>query len=58
MDVRVRDGKGERTLVFESLGEAYRDLLRFGAELEVLGPPELRERMADASRALAALYGH
>lgn len=56
VDVRVRDGKGERTLVFESLGEAYSELLRFGAELEVLEPPELRARVGEASRAMAALY--
>lgn len=34
-----------------------RHLLRLGADVEVLDPPELRERMADAAAGLAALYG-
>ena len=68
--VRVSDGArrflpGERRLEadgrvvvpFESLGEAYRELLRFGADLEVLEPPELRARVAETVREAAALYG-
>ena len=35
---------------------AARQLLRLGADLEVLDPPELRQRMADAAVGLAALY--
>jgi predicted DNA-binding transcriptional regulator YafY len=50
-----RDGR--LVVAFESLGDAYREVLRFGADLEVLGPPELRRRVAETSRAVAALYG-
>jgi predicted DNA-binding transcriptional regulator YafY len=32
------------------------DLLRFGADVEVLEPPELRERVATTARAMAELY--
>lgn len=53
---RIEDGS-RSVLVFEHLGEAYRELLRFGARLEVLEPPELRERLAETGRGLAALYG-
>jgi predicted DNA-binding transcriptional regulator YafY len=44
-------------MTFEHLGEAYRELLRYGARLEVLEPVELRERLAETSRRLVALYG-
>jgi predicted DNA-binding transcriptional regulator YafY len=54
--VRRIDGDGPSVLTFEHLGEAYRELLRHGARLEVLEPPELRERLAETSRRLAALY--
>ena len=33
-------------LAFAHLGDAYRELLRFGSQLEVLEPAELRERIA------------
>ncbi|MDO3704926.1 WYL domain-containing protein [Micromonospora sp. C28SCA-DRY-2] len=45
------------TLVpIESLTHAHGDLLRLGAEVEVLAPAELRARLADTAAALAALY--
>jgi predicted DNA-binding transcriptional regulator YafY len=47
---------GRAVVAFEHLGEAHRELLRFGAQVEVLDPPELRDRLAETSRALAALY--
>lgn len=34
-----------------------RHLLRLGADVEVLDPPRLRERMTNAAAGLAALYG-
>ncbi|MER7672771.1 WYL domain-containing protein [Kitasatospora sp. NPDC096128] len=34
----------------------YRELLRLGPEAEVLHPPALRARLADATRRAAALY--
>lgn len=40
----------------ESLRHAETDLLRFGADAEVLDPPELRERMAEIAAALAKRY--
>ncbi|MFD7457807.1 MULTISPECIES: helix-turn-helix transcriptional regulator [unclassified Streptomyces] len=40
----------------ESLTHAEGELLRLGAEVEVLGPPELRKRIASTARGLAGLY--
>ena len=57
VQVKVHDAKGERTLTFESLGEAQRELLRYGAGLEVLEPAELRARVASTAREVAELYG-
>lgn len=57
VEVTARGAKGERTLVFESLEEARRAMLRYGDTLEVVAPVELRERIADTARAVAALYG-
>jgi predicted DNA-binding transcriptional regulator YafY len=47
---------GRTVLAFSHLGDAYRELLRFGAQLEVLEPVELRDRLAATGRELAALY--
>ncbi|WP_018656179.1 helix-turn-helix transcriptional regulator [Actinomadura flavalba] len=44
------------TLPVESLDVAYTELLRVGPEIEVLEPPELRARFAEAGARLAALY--
>jgi predicted DNA-binding transcriptional regulator YafY len=44
------------TFPIESLNHAEVDLLRFGPDAEVLGPPELRERLAAAAEALARRY--
>ena len=41
---------------FQTLDDAYRELLRFGADAEVLEPRELRERIAQTAAATAALY--
>jgi predicted DNA-binding transcriptional regulator YafY len=51
------DGWHEVTLPVGSCGEAAADLLRFGADVEVLSPPALRARMAATARGLARLYG-
>ena len=47
---------GRAVVAFEDLGEAYRELLRFGADVEVLDPAELRERVAATSRQVASIY--
>jgi predicted DNA-binding transcriptional regulator YafY len=48
---------GRAVVAFENLGEAYRELLRFGTGVEVLEPAELRERVAETSREVASMYG-
>ncbi|GAA2443408.1 YafY family protein [Streptomyces macrosporus] len=52
------DGQGRITVTLpvESPDVAYTQLLSLGPECEVLGPPELRERMAEAAERTAALY--
>ncbi|WP_200214542.1 helix-turn-helix transcriptional regulator [Micromonospora coerulea] len=52
------DGAGwvRAVVPIESLTHAHGDLLRLGAEVEVLAPAELRARLADTAAALAALY--
>ncbi len=51
------DEDGHAVVAFAHLGDAYRELLRFGTQVEVLEPPELRERIAATSREVAAMYG-
>ncbi|MFC4912478.1 helix-turn-helix transcriptional regulator [Actinomadura gamaensis] len=52
----VEDGWVEVTVPVESPDRAVLDLLRLGTDAEVLGPPELRARMAEIVTALAARY--
>jgi predicted DNA-binding transcriptional regulator YafY len=47
---------GVYTLKFQNLDDAFRELLRFGPDAEVLDPPELRQRLAAAAREVAVLY--
>ncbi|MEU6549850.1 WYL domain-containing protein [Streptomyces sp. NPDC046915] len=53
------DGEGwvEVDMPVETRAVAVTDLLRLGAEAEVLGPPELRQAMTEAVAALADRYG-
>jgi predicted DNA-binding transcriptional regulator YafY len=53
------DGDGRVTAVvpIESLIHAHQAFLRLGADVEVLEPAELRARLADTARSLAAIYG-
>ena len=51
------DGWTRCTLAFESLDDAYLDLMRLGADIEIVAPEALRSRMAATARALAVLYG-
>jgi predicted DNA-binding transcriptional regulator YafY len=53
----VQAGDGVYTVGFESLEEAFRELLKFGPDAEVLEPVELRDRIAAAAREVAGLYG-
>jgi predicted DNA-binding transcriptional regulator YafY len=50
------DGWTTMVLPFESVKYARINLLRFGADAEVIGPPELRERMGETAAALVKLY--
>ena len=45
------------TLPIDSLEHGHLDLLRLGADAEVLGPPEVRQRMQQSVSGLSALYG-
>lgn len=40
-----------------SIRQARVDLLRFGAEVEVLEPPELRTKMAEIAVGMGMIYG-
>lgn len=51
-----RDGWVEAVIPIESINHAHRELLRFGAEVEVLGPPELRQRMVESIRSMMKIY--
>jgi predicted DNA-binding transcriptional regulator YafY len=50
-------GDGVFTVGFESWEEAFRELLRFGPDAEVLEPESLRERLAQAAAQVAGMYG-
>ncbi len=53
----LEPGGWRRTAIpIESLAHAESELLRLGPEVEVLAPPELRERITASARAVAALY--
>ena len=53
----LREEDGVYVVGFENLDEAFRELLKFGPDAEVLEPAELRERVATAAGEVAALYG-
>jgi predicted DNA-binding transcriptional regulator YafY len=48
--------EGVFTVGFESLEDAFRELLRFGPDAEVLEPVELRDRIAATASEVAAMY--
>ncbi|MDN3353037.1 YafY family protein [Actinomadura sp. DC4] len=54
--VEEPDGWVRAVLPIESLDHAHGRFLAMGADVEVLDPPELRERLAGTVRALAARY--
>lgn len=53
----LQGGDGVFVVGFQSLEDAYRELLRFGPDAEVLEPRELRERIAATAKEVASLYG-
>ena len=53
----LQRGDGVYTVGFESQEAAFRELLKFGPDAEVLEPPELRERIAATASEVADLYG-
>jgi predicted DNA-binding transcriptional regulator YafY len=54
-DLRGEDG--EYVVGFQSLEDAFRELLKFGPDAEVLEPVELRDRIARAAADVASMYG-
>jgi predicted DNA-binding transcriptional regulator YafY len=50
------DGWVHTVVPIESVRHGHIELLKLGADAEVLGPPELRECFADTARGLAATY--
>ncbi len=50
-------GRYKVTIPIESVEMAVHDLLRIGAECEVLHPPELRTRIARVAEEMSRLYG-
>ncbi|MFJ8628608.1 helix-turn-helix transcriptional regulator [Kitasatospora sp. NPDC093550] len=52
----VGDGWTEARVPIESLDHAHGEFLRLGADVEVLAPAELRDRIAGTVRTLAARY--
>ncbi len=58
MEVGEPDAEGRRVVVLPvgSVWQACSELLRFGTEAEVLGPPELRLRMGEIAASLQQTY--
>jgi predicted DNA-binding transcriptional regulator YafY len=52
----LQEEDGVYTVRFESLDDAFRELLKFGPDAEVLEPVELRERIATAAAEVVGLY--
>jgi len=52
-----RSGGGEAVLEFPGREAAITMVAAFGGGIEVLAPPDLRERLAELAAQLSALYG-
>ncbi len=50
------EGWAVLSIPIEEVGWASREMIRIGAEIEVLDPPELRQRVAEEARKMAAFY--
>ncbi|MEU5886924.1 YafY family protein [Streptomyces sp. NPDC047461] len=58
-DVRAdEDGGTVATVPIESVDHALGEFLRMGTDIEVLQPPELRERLARTAAELTEMYGN
>jgi predicted DNA-binding transcriptional regulator YafY len=51
------DGWVTAVVPIESVNHAYAEFMKFGAQLEVVQPQELRSRFVTDTRALTRLYG-
>jgi predicted DNA-binding transcriptional regulator YafY len=52
----MRDGRIVCQVTFDTFEDAYEDLVRLGAEVEVLEPEDLRARLVSTAGAMLALY--
>jgi predicted DNA-binding transcriptional regulator YafY len=52
----LQRGDGVYTVGFENLEAAFRELLKFGPDAEVIEPAELRERIAETAGEVARIY--
>ena len=50
------DGWRAAVIPIGSVRQACAEMLRFGVEIEVLGPPELRDQMAELAAGMSTLY--
>jgi predicted DNA-binding transcriptional regulator YafY len=55
--VAGREDWVEASVRIESVESALHELLALGADVEVVGPPELRRLVAETARRIAALHG-
>lgn len=55
-DAWLEDGTFERRLPYGRSEELVMDILRYGADVEVIGPEALRDEVRDRARAIADLY--
>jgi predicted DNA-binding transcriptional regulator YafY len=52
----LADGRRDCIAAFDSLDDAYFELMRMGADVEVLAPEPLRSRIAESAGAMCARY--
>ncbi|MBK6741773.1 MAG: YafY family transcriptional regulator [Hydrogenophilales bacterium] len=57
-DTWLADGRFERTLPYADPRELLLDILKYGPDVEVIAPPELRKEIAQRLKSAAAQYDH
>lgn len=57
-DTWLDDGSFERTLPYADPRELLLDILKYGPDVEVIAPPELRQAIAQRLKSAAAQYDH